>query len=118
MSRDPERTQGPEAGLRAAERNLDQSVQQHVGGSFNDQDSMADLWLHRRINHGGMFGEDFEGRHMTRDVVFDHAAVPLTEEALQRLGKVRAHHPWCPESGCRRRRFAFPPHDGVVDGLE
>ena len=59
-----------------------------------------------------------EGRTVAGNVVFDHAKVPLSEETLQGFGEVRTHCPRSPEGRSTWGWFAFPPDNGVVDGLK
>ena len=67
------------------------------------------------VHHGSMFGKDrFEGRDMTWNMVFNHAEIPLAEEALQRFCKVWAHRPRCTKGRGTWGRLALPPGNGVV----
>ena len=71
------------------------------------------------VHHGSMFGKDrLEGRYMTRDMMLDHAKIPLAEEALQTFGEIRAHRPRCTKGRGTWGRLSLPPDNGVVDGLE
>ena len=71
------------------------------------------------VHHRRVFDEDcLEGWDVARNMVFQHAEVPTTEKFLQRFCQVETEGTRCPESGCTWCRFAFPPDDGVVDGLK
>ena len=73
----------------------------------------------KNVHHGSMLDEDrLEGRDMARDVVLDHAKVPLAKETLQRFCKVWTHRPRCPKSRGTWCGFSLPPDNGVVDGLK
>lgn len=69
------------------------------------------------VHHRRVFDEDgLEGWDVARNMVFQHAEVPLTKEILQGFCQVGTEGPGCPKSGYPWCRFAFPPNDGVADG--
>ena len=69
------------------------------------------------VHHGGMLDENrLEGRNMARDVMREHAQVPLAEETLSRFCQVGAHCPRCcrlPEGTGYGMVLGYWPLDGA-----
>ena len=76
-------------------------------------DGRLETCVAKKVHHGRMFHKNrLEGRDVTRNVVFDHAKVPLAEETLQGFCKVRTHCPRSPKGGSAWGGLSFPPVKG------
>ena len=65
----------------------------------------------------------FDKDHLERwcvawDLICENLEMPLSQELFEVLLEVRSEGPWAPKCCCSRSRFAIPPFDGCIDGIQ
>ena len=80
---------------------------------------MADLWLHRMsTTDASLMKTVLKDGTWQGTWCSNMRRYQRRRKSCKDFAKLGQEGPGCPESGCTWCRFAFPPDDGVVDGLK